>query len=617
MNGVVSLVGIESRNGESTRNNRDDVVITTVSNTNTLLSAISSAHDGDTILLSAGEYSNLNIKNVHFANGVTIAAADASHPAVIEGINLQNSAGLNFQGLEVTVDPRIGVAFNLMGDSNITMNGLSIHQSATGGTGGMGISLRNSSNVTVENTDIHNVGVGIQHLDDDHIQILNNSIHDITGDGIKGGGSNYVTVSGNHFTNFSTQPGDHPDAIQFWTVNTTTTTHDLVITDNVYVRGTGDAVQGIFLGNELDIPYQNVTISGNVISGGMYQGISVYEADNAQVSNNYVQAYADGGSFMQMEGTTHSSFTNNVTTSSILDNNNNVGLVTSNNTTVAAASVGNDSGGAQWLQDQGETQGAAPPVTTPPTTGTGGDSSTPEQGPSTGTSSGSSGAHGVGESSSSVGQTTVQADPDQTLVGTPGGGILTGGSGNDSILGGDGVNYLRGGQGDDHMTGGANFDDMNGNEGNDTLSGGLGSDWVVGGKDNDNLSGDDGDDIVYGNLGGDTCDGGAGADIVRGGQGDDVITGGVGNDWLSGDRGSDTLTGGAGADTFHSFSGAGVDLVTDFHAVEGDRVQLDPGTHFTLSQVGADTHIDMGNGDEVILQGVQLSTLPDGWLFAA
>ena len=105
--------------------------------------------------------------------------------------------------------------------------------------------------------------------------------------------------------------------------------------------------------------------------------------------------------------------------------------------------------------------------------------------------------------------------------------------------------------------------------------------------------------------------------MIRGGQGDDVIYGDAGNDWISGDRGNDTMTGGAGADTFHTFSGAGIDKVTDFNAAEGDRVQLDQGTHYTVSQVGADTVIDMGNGDQMILVGVQLSSLPQGWIFGA
>jgi hypothetical protein len=55
--------------------------------------------------------------------------------------------------------------------------------------------------------------------------------------------------------------------------------------------------------------------------------------------------------------------------------------------------------------------------------------------------------------------------------------------------------------------------------------------------------------------------------------------------------------------------------VLDFNAAEGDRVMQDPGTSFAVRQQGADTIVDMGHGDEVILVGVQLASLPNGWIF--
>jgi Ca2+-binding RTX toxin-like protein len=180
---------------------------------------------------------------------------------------------------------------------------------------------------------------------------------------------------------------------------------------------------------------------------------------------------------------------------------------------------------------------------------------------------------------------------------------------------GDGSDYLRGEEGADQIFGGFGDDDVHGNTGNDTVSGGSGADWVVGGKDNDLLFGDEGGDIVYGNLGNDTCAGGPGADIVRGGQGSDVVSGGKGNDFVSGDLDDDTMSGGLGADIFNSFGGAGLDLVTDFNAAEGDRVRLDPGNTFTVSQEGADTVVNVAGGARVVLAGVQLSTLSGDWIF--
>jgi Ca2+-binding RTX toxin-like protein len=201
------------------------------------------------------------------------------------------------------------------------------------------------------------------------------------------------------------------------------------------------------------------------------------------------------------------------------------------------------------------------------------------------------------------------------LAAQPGTTEIHAGAGNDTVTGTSVADYLRGDEGDDSISGGSAFDDANGNMGNDTIHGNGGDDYSVGGKDNDLLFGDAGNDIVWGNLGNDTCDGGAGNDQCRGGQGDDSVSGGAGNDFVSGDRGNDTISGGAGADIFHGSQDAGIDRVLVFHLSEGDKVMLDPGTSFSVSLVGADSIIDMGGGNQMILVGVQMSTLPPGTIF--
>ena len=220
--------------------------------------------------------------------------------------------------------------------------------------------------------------------------------------------------------------------------------------------------------------------------------------------------------------------------------------------------------------------------------------------------------------SQSGGSTGGPTSGNDVLTGGPGADTIDGLAGNDTITDPGGSNYLRGGDGADSILGGSGFDDINGNAGNDTISGGPGgNDWLVGGQGDDLITAHNGQNILYGNLGNDTLIAGSGGDLLRGGQGDDSIAGGAGNDWISGDRGNDTLSGGAGADTFHTSSGAGIDRVLDFHVTEGDRVQLDPGTVYTVSQAGADTLIDMGAGNQMILVGVQSSTLTPGWIVGA
>lgn len=197
---------------------------------------------------------------------------------------------------------------------------------------------------------------------------------------------------------------------------------------------------------------------------------------------------------------------------------------------------------------------------------------------------------------------------------------IVAGGGNDTVTGTIWDDFQRGGAGNDLLFGEAGFDDMHGNMGDDTLYGGLGYDWVVGGQGNDLLNGDGPNvfslsgDLIFGNMGDDTLVGSYGDDLLRGGQNNDSLQGGDGADFLSGDRGDDTLSGGSGRDIFHTFAGAGVDRVLDFSVAEGDQVKFEQaGTPYVLRQVGADTVIEL-EGTQMILVGVDASTLPVGWL---
>ncbi|WP_121588744.1 Ig-like domain-containing protein, partial [Brenneria goodwinii] len=94
----------------------------------------------------------------------------------------------------------------------------------------------------------------------------------------------------------------------------------------------------------------------------------------------------------------------------------------------------------------------------------------------------------------------------------------------------------------------AEFDLSSSNGGNDILNGGAGN------------------DILFGQGGNDTLKGGAGNDLLYGGSGDDLLIGGAGNN---------VLTGGSGADTFKWQAGdVGHDVIKDFNASEGDRIDL-------------------------------------------
>jgi Ca2+-binding RTX toxin-like protein len=210
------------------------------------------------------------------------------------------------------------------------------------------------------------------------------------------------------------------------------------------------------------------------------------------------------------------------------------------------------------------------------------------------------------------------------INGTAAGEVLTGagsnaieaGDGADTVNGGSGFNVLYGGAGDDSISTGSGFNVVNGNVGNDTIAGhSQTGDSLFGGQGSDviDASTSAGHNVINGNKGADTITGDNHGAILRGGQGFDVIHGGSAGDWLSGDLGQNTISGGGGADTFHA--GAGHDTITDFSIAQNDHVQIDVGMQYSVSQVGADTHIALGNGGEMILQNINKDQLQSGWIF--
>ena len=105
-----------------------------------------------------------------------------------------------------------------------------------------------------------------------------------------------------------------------------------------------------------------------------------------------------------------------------------------------------------------------------------------------------------------------------------------------------------------------------------------------------------------------------------------MLNAGAGDDILLGLTGNDTLTGGTGNDTFVFTKGSGADTITDFTGGAGtsDVIEL-RGMGFTsfadvkasAFQAADGVHIDLHNGDSLVLSGVSLASLnADDFLFA-
>lgn len=243
--------------------------------------------------------------------------------------------------------------------------------------------------------------------------------------------------------------------------------------------------------------------------------------------------------------------------------------------------------------------------------------------------------------------------------------LLMGMGGNDRLSGLQGRDILHGGFGNDWMWGGADGDSMHGCFGNDSMDGGSGNDYMHGGFGNDRMWGGSGNDTMAGCCGDDRMLGGTGNDWMHGGFGDDCLLGETGNDTLNGCFGDDTIKGGAGNDCLSGGYGqdvfvfdGGRDVIRDFELgggceddcgcseptssfvstdpVNGDKTEVHIPDDFcfnaeyaetiivdidgiddyddltaTASQQGDNVVFDMGDGNRLTINGVELSQLDE------
>ena len=228
----------------------------------------------------------------------------------------------------------------------------------------------------------------------------------------------------------------------------------------------------------------------------------------------------------------------------------------------------------------------------------------------------------------------------EAYMGTGGSDTVFGAAYGETISLGNGNDYLYGQGGDDFLYTGAGADVMNGGLGYDTMvfHKTMVADWQSGVVDADigwdswsgweAIQGSSGDDVIRTNSWGFSVElrGGAGNDLLAAGVTgvvSDILNGEAGDDTLDGGAGDDGLTGGSGADTFVIGSGGGIDLITDFNAEEGDKIDLSgiAGAHsladLMVTEHRGNTTIMLASGEGVVLRNVASDTLTDDlFLFA-
>ncbi|MEX0827635.1 MAG: right-handed parallel beta-helix repeat-containing protein, partial [Haliea sp.] len=295
-----------------------------------LIQALSGNVSGYTIELAPGDYGTINLNGYNFSSPVIITSADPNSPAQFESISVRNSSNIEFNSLDVISDDAPSGAWGeylitIDSSSDIVISDSFVSTSRSTGMaeGFAGLIVKNSNNITVEDSEFTNMSGGAGFVSSNGITILNNEFHDIRADGVAFSGVQGVEIDGNYFHDFYHTAGDHSDYVQFWVTAGLQSNEDITITNNLMTQGNGYDTQGIFMTATSGQPMQNVVIENNIIYQSGYHGISVTNANGVEINDNTVISPPDSASgfsvWIAMTGVTNGVLENNISNSFVLN----------------------------------------------------------------------------------------------------------------------------------------------------------------------------------------------------------------------------------------------------------------------------------------------------------
>jgi parallel beta-helix repeat protein len=252
-----------------------------------LLSALSSATGGETIVLQDGNYGSLDLEDLHFNDYVTIRSAtplgakfseisvDGSSYVRIDAVHVSNGGNGAPSSKVVTIDGGSRhVEF-----INSEVNGLEDGKN----TGHYGIHTGSADDVRISNNYVHDVKNGIVVLGTSGIEVVGNEVDEIGSDAMKFAGVTGALIENNTGPRTITldDPSWHMDFIQIQG-----SLKDAVIRGNVFIPENNVWSQGIFAGKGFVLT--DVLIEQNIIYTGIMNGIKVYDGSGIVARNNTV-----------------------------------------------------------------------------------------------------------------------------------------------------------------------------------------------------------------------------------------------------------------------------------------------------------------------------------------
>jgi len=284
---------------QNDRGKENSVTNIVINNAAELKTALAGAKGGETFILAPGDYGEISINNKAFAEPITIRSQNLSNMAHLDNLYITNGKNIVVSDIDVGGALRPGESSNawysairVTGSDSVTFQGLNVHGQDDGvpTNDRMGMYVLNSNSVKILNSEFSNLQNGIHFNVSTNIVVSGNDVHDIRNDGFEFSQVQRVLIDGNKFHDWWRQAGDHCDAIQFWTTNTTAPSTDIMIRNNQIYQGEGTGMQGILIGDERkDMPYARVTIENNLIyQSGEYNGLHFNHGTDINIIGNSV-----------------------------------------------------------------------------------------------------------------------------------------------------------------------------------------------------------------------------------------------------------------------------------------------------------------------------------------
>jgi hypothetical protein len=297
--------------------------ITFVMDTAQLETAIKADSNGGTIELLPGTYTAVNLYGANPTSNITLTSALPTSQAILTGLDVNDSSNFTFQNLVMSTagaapgaDPAAVTPFTFDNSSNLSFNNIDVTGSQSANPAGNvnGFGIESSSGISITNSTFQYLDNALGVSNSSNVLVQNDLFQNEYNDGFDGAADTNVTITDSTWQNMiAADTTQHADAIQFFTTGTTVASSNITITDNTITRGTGgSALQGIFMTDQVgDLPYTNVTISGNTLTGIAYDALYLDDLAGGQVTNNTVTAYTDQPSWIQINQSTNLTVTGN------------------------------------------------------------------------------------------------------------------------------------------------------------------------------------------------------------------------------------------------------------------------------------------------------------------